>query len=143
MSKKNQSGFSLIELLIVIVIIAIIASLAVPGLVKAKQVTENESARNTLRAMVSTQLSFYATNDRYASLGELNALSSNGFGRMSGNQLLRSKFTFEMIPSAPDNELLKSGYVITVVKDGGSETPYTLNVDESGRIVEPFSDSRK
>lgn len=139
MSKKTQSGFSLIELLIVLVILGIIASLAVPGLVKAKQAAENESAYNTLRAIVSTQLSYYSTNGRYARLDELNAVSSGALGTTSGNQLLRTKFTFEMIPSSPDNEQLKTGYVITVVKSAGNETPYTLNVDESGRIVEPFN----
>ncbi|HXG84149.1 MAG TPA: prepilin-type N-terminal cleavage/methylation domain-containing protein, partial [Pyrinomonadaceae bacterium] len=143
MLKKNQNGFSLIELLIVLVVLGIIASLAVPGLRRAKRVTENESAYNTLRVMVTTQLSFNASNGRYARLNELNAVSNNALGTMSGNQLLRSKFTFEMIPSAPDDEQLKGGYVITVVKDAGNETPYTLNVNESGRIVEPFNNLQR
>lgn len=139
MLKKNQNGFSFIEILIVLVVLAIISTIAIPSLIKARQSTDNQVAYNTLRTMVSTQLSFHTSNNRYARLDELNALSGNTLGTMSGNRLLRSKFTFEMIPAAPDDESLKTGYVITVVKEVDNEPTYTLNVNESGGIIEPFN----
>ncbi len=138
MNNKNQSGFSLIELLIVFVVIGIVAGLAIPGLLKSKQIAENENAYNSLRAMVSSQITFNSSNGRYARLDELNALNKQGLGTMSGTDLVRGKFTFTMSPSAPTDEQLKSEFHITATKAvGGGETPYTLDVDESARIIEP------
>lgn len=146
MDNKNQSGFSLIELLIVCVVMSIIAGLAIPGLLKSKRVAENESAYNLMRALVSNELAYNSTNARYARLDELNALQQNGLGTISTtNTLVHGKYTFTMSPSNPTDEQLKSAYHITAVKSGagGDETPYTLDVDESGRIIEPYNINHK
>lgn len=139
MVKKNQNGFSLIELLIVLVILGVIATLAVPGLLKAKQATENESAYNSLRTVVSTQIAYFASNGRYGRLSELNAVSNGALGTTGVNNLTRSKFTFVMSPANPTDAQLKNGFRITVTKAGDAELPYTLDVDESGRIIEPYN----
>jgi len=139
MNKKNQSGFSLIELLIVFVLIGVLAGLAIPGLLKSKEAAEDENAYGSLRSMVSSQLSFYSANNRYARLDELNAAYNDGLGTMSGTSLVRGKFTFVMNPAVPDNEMLKEGFHMTVTKQGdGGGAPYTLDVDQTGRIIEPF-----
>lgn len=146
MVNKNHDGFSLIELLIVLVVIAIVATLAIPGLLRAKQVAENESVYNTLRTMISSQIAYNSSNGRYARLDELNALHKQGLGTLTPpNTLVRAgKFTFVMSPSVPTDAQLKSAYHITVTKSvSGSETPYTLDVDETGRIVEPYNTNHR
>lgn len=140
MVNKNQSGFSLIELTIVMLVIAIIASLAVPGLVRSKRVAENESAYNTLRAMISSQVAYNSSNGRYARLDELNAFQRYGLGTVSGTNLTRGYFTFVMNPTTPTDAQLKNAFHITATKTvSGTETPYTLDVDETGRIIEPYN----
>lgn len=142
MVNKNQNGFSLIELLIVCVVVGVIAGLAIPGLLKSKQLAENESAYNALRAMISTELAYNSSNGRYARLTEINALHQNGLGEITPpNTLVRGKYTFVMSPSNPTDAQLKNSYHITVTKTvvGGDETPYTLDVDETGRIIEPYN----
>jgi len=145
MVNKNQNGFSLIELLIVFVVIGIVAALAIPGLLRSKRVAENENAYATLRSMVSTQLAYNSSNGRYARLDELNALQQQGLGTITPpNTLVRGKFTFIMNPTEPSDALLKDAYRITVTKTvGGDETPYTLDVDETGRIIEPFGSNHQ
>ncbi len=146
MDNKNQSGFSLIELLIVCVVIGVLAGLAIPGLLKSKQVAENESAYNLMRAMISSELAYNSTNGRYARLDELNTLSQNGLGTISTtNTLVHGKYTFTMSPSNPTDAQLKSAYHITAVKNSltGGETPYTLDLDETGKIIEPYNINHK
>ena len=60
---KNASGFTLVELMIIITIIATIAAIAIPGLMKSQRSSNERNAASSLKNLSSAEIDFY-TNDR-------------------------------------------------------------------------------
>ena len=74
-SKKKQAGFSLIELLIVVAIILIIASIAIPSLLRARMSTNEASAVGSIRTINTSMISYMSA---YPTVGFPATLSALG-----------------------------------------------------------------
>jgi prepilin-type N-terminal cleavage/methylation domain-containing protein len=59
--KRSDAGFTLIDMLFVVALIGLLASMAIPGLMKARGAAQASSAIGTLRVVNSAQLSFAIT----------------------------------------------------------------------------------
>jgi prepilin-type N-terminal cleavage/methylation domain-containing protein len=68
---RNEHGFSLIELLIVVAIIGVIASLAIPGLQRARRYAQSGSAIQSLRTITTAETLYERTHKVYATLADL------------------------------------------------------------------------
>jgi type IV pilus assembly protein PilA len=68
---KNEQGFSLIELLVVVAIIGLIAAIAVPNLKRARQQACSGSAVQSMRTITTAELIYQKTYKVYGTLADL------------------------------------------------------------------------
>jgi type IV pilus assembly protein PilA len=99
---KSNRGFSLLELLIVVAIILIIATIAIPSLLRSRQAAQESSAVAQVRTINTAEVTYLSSNQ--GSYGDVPSLITQGF--------LDSRFTSAV-----------SGYNFTVTASG---TDYTV-----------------
>jgi prepilin-type N-terminal cleavage/methylation domain-containing protein len=116
---KNSKGFSLLELLIVVAIILIIATIAIPSLLRSRQAANESAAVANLRTVNTAQVTYLSTGGNYGTLAGLIA-----------DRLLDEGFTGT-----------KAGYRYTVTASGADYTaeavPASVNTGRYGYYSTP------
>ena len=102
---RNTKGFSLLELLIVVAIILIIATIAIPSLLKSRQAAQESAAVAQIRTINTAEVTYLSSNQ--GAYGSIPQLVTQG--------LLDSRFLGSV-----------SGYNFTVAASGSN---YTANAD--------------
>jgi prepilin-type N-terminal cleavage/methylation domain-containing protein len=124
--KRKQTGFSLIELLIVVAIILIIAAIAIPSLIQSKMTANEASAVQTLRD-INTAESMYSVQFGIGFSQDLPSLGGTTGTASSTNALLIP----DPVAQTPNT---KDGFSFTYVvtaSNGPNGTPsnYTVNAN--------------
>ncbi|MEE8492602.1 MAG: prepilin-type N-terminal cleavage/methylation domain-containing protein, partial [Nitrospirales bacterium] len=84
---RNQKGFTLIELMIVVAIIGILAAIAIPNFLKYQAKSRQAEAKINLGGIFVAETSYFGEQARYGSFAEVGfalAGSSNRYTYRSG-----------------------------------------------------------
>jgi len=133
---RDDTGFTLIELMIVIAIIAIIAAIAVPNLLSARLNSNETAAVATLRNIVSAQSQFQTTgraDENFNGIGEYGYLAelSGAIGVRGGAVLQPAVLSTAFRTADANGVVTRSGYLyILVLPDaaGDAMLPPAINL---------------
>ena len=119
--RKNQKGFSLIELLIVVAIILIIAAIAIPNLLRSRMSANEASAVGSVRLLVTCSIGFQTGHPDVGYPNNAMELAPVAFGGIDG-------CIDEVLAAAASLGAPKSGYNFNYVSVAvlGLNTTFTL-----------------
>ncbi len=139
--KKNNRGFTIVELLIVIVVIGILAALVIVTYNGIQQKARDTERKTDIKALQGHMEAYWADNAKYPTLTQANDASAGGFRQTNFKGLDPAAFADPK--NSASQQLCATatsscyGYAVTPAGcdngAGGDCTNYTLTADlESG-----------
>lgn len=113
---KRKKGFTLLELMIVVIIIGILASLAIPRFIAAADKARRAAAQQMLSSIRGSQMRYNLEYDEYTQI----------MSRLDADMTTSSDWTVDDLTDNPDED--SDDAVIGLVTHS-SGTTYTIQVD--------------
>lgn len=85
---KNEQGFSLLELLIVVVVIGLIAAIATPNLLASRRAANEGSAISSLRTLGGANVTYAATTGNGSYAGQASSVGTSSLDDLAAASLI-------------------------------------------------------
>lgn len=131
MRTNSKSGFTLVEIMIVVAIIALLAAIAIPNLLRAKMSSNDALAKATIRA-ISTASESYATANSGNYPGDETSLTGASPAYLNKSYCGQTISGFTYACTFTDSAYTAVGTPVTVGTSG--TTTYTIT---TGGVMTP------
>jgi type IV pilus assembly protein PilA len=116
---RKESGFSLIEVLVVILVIGILAAIALPAFLGQKSKGQDSDAKSNARNLVSSLESYYASERKYTGADTSADVTKSGIP--IGTGMGKAQLTL-------------ASETYTIVAHSQSDTKFTITKDAAGTV---------
>ena len=137
----KKSGFTLIELMIVVAIIAIIAAIAIPNLLRSRMAANEASAIGSLRTISSAEIQYQAANistvngvGSFGTLSELGATTPPFLDTVLGqNNASKAGYSFTATTTPPATGQAPN-FTATATRQSENSGSRSFFVDQTGVV---------
>ena len=127
MRLHNRRGFTLIELMIVVVIIGILAALAIPKFIKVTGKAKVSEAKTILKEIFTLEKAYFNEHDCYVEFANGSACTQIGFDLPEGT----SRFQYQVTCTDSSADFTARATESVDVDGNGATTGY-LEMDQDG-----------
>jgi len=136
--RNSQDGFTLIELMIVVVIIGILAAMAVPRFMTAATKSKQSEAKEVLKQIYTMQRAYWQENENYCCNGVTADIGTpDGFSAIAVEMMPPARYSYAMTVPNPS----QFSCVATANLDDDAAID-TWTIDNTGTLVNTVDDSQ-
>jgi len=125
---RSQKGFTLIELMIVVVIIGILAALAIPRFMRATTKSKQSEAKNILKQIYAMERAYRQEKDIYwITANAASAASQSEFGQIGIQIMASARYTFTLASTDGGATNFTATATSGILDDDDTDDVWTIN----------------